>query len=145
MVSGTTRSGGVTRRQGLVVRAIAAAVVFVLSGGQALGALHQLLIPHQICAEHGHFVHGSDAAGLPTGAKSAEKTAVSSLPGPESHEHHDCCLAARSRDERSVLSAQSVTIGSAEPETQELLDAGLSPTPSGRSILLFAPKQSPPA
>lgn len=128
------------------IRALAAAVILMLAGGPALGALHQLLTPHRICAEHGHFVHGrGEASGSLASSKGAEKPAVSSESGPESHEHHDCCLAARSRDERAVLLAESPTIEAAALEAQQPHAEGASTALSGPSILSFAPKQSPPA
>jgi hypothetical protein len=143
MLSGV-RSAGVTMRHR--IRALAAAVILILAGGQALGALHQLLVPHEICAEHGHFVHGQgEASGSLGSTKGAEKPAISSSSGPESHEHHDCCLAARSRDERAVVPVASLTIEVAALAAQQPVADDASTPLSGRSILSFAPKQSPPA
>jgi hypothetical protein len=136
------RALGPLSRFGAALRVLAAALTIVLLSAQGASALHELLVPHRVCAEHGHRVHGSaldHASAAPrTGA------APAALPGTaDSEDHEHCALAARPEQtgltlQRAPSSELARVADFARRSTErELLRAG-------PPLLLVAPKQSPP-
>jgi hypothetical protein len=132
------------RRPLQALRALAAAVTLLLLAGQALATLHQLIVPHQLCAEHGHLVHAKrSSARTPSSEQPLGELAQ---PGArDSDEHAHCSLAVRREERRCVLGNATASV-SAPSECSASTPALERAAPSaGPPLLLLAPKQSPPS
>ena len=126
----------------LALRALAAAVTLSLLGGQALGTLHQLLVPHQLCAEHGHLVHANRPA-----AKALSRTPKGprlETAASDGDEHAHCALAFRRSEFSSVVRISDGAVVAPPPSSVPLSACGLVELSAGPPLLSLAPKQSPP-
>jgi len=131
-------------RPAAALRALAALLVALLLLAQGASALHELLVPHRVCAEHGHRVHG-DAVLVRSFQASRAGAVPAAIPGsaaePEAHEH--CALPARPQQNGLRLERPSI-VELARVVHFSRLPAERTPLCVGPPILLVAPKQSPP-
>ncbi len=113
------------------------ALVFV--GSQLAQLAHLVVVPHAVCPEHGHVVHGSEAGaespsdGLSLGAAQVE------------HDHDTCLLQAVPRQTGLVSGAAA---GSPPPTPAAATPEPLIPVLATRAtegLYRLAPKQGPPA
>ena len=126
------------------LRVLAAMIVAALLVTQTSSALHELLVPHRVCAEHGHRIHAGEASdwGFDAPARGRGPGVGADLT-EESDQHHHCAPPARPEPAALLLQRATdailapITGGRALAATRVLVHAG--PT-----ILLYAPKQSPP-
>ncbi len=131
-------------RPASALRALAAVLVALLLLAQGASALHELLVPHRVCAEHGHRVHGN-AASVGSFQVSRAGGLPVAIPGsaaePEAHEH--CALPAR--PQQTGVCLEHPSIGElARVLHFSRLPVERAPLRAGPPILLVAPKQSPP-
>ena len=127
------------------LRWLAATLGAALLLTQLSSALHELLVTHRVCAEHGHRIHASDAAGpnfdRPAGVRGP---AAGTSRGADS-EHHEHC-AAPARPDSAGVQLQRAAVAMLAPIAGKALAAPARVSVvAGPSILLVAPKQSPPA
>ena len=126
------------------LRALAAFVALLLSGGSVAQAAHFLLIPHAICAEHGELVEVDNQAQSHHEAHAASPSVAVSEHGAADAGHDHCEVLARSERELSLPPVASVEVP-AEPRSLEVAPAPSEP--SARAALPqldVAPKTSPP-
>jgi hypothetical protein len=119
------------------VRVRAALLVAALVGAGASEALHEGLVRHVRCAEHGEWVHATDAraaVGVAPGA-----AAVAGVERGEPHDHEHCA-----RD--VVMAADEVRSPAPErcPAGAEVAARARAARPA-IDVLSVAPKASPPA
>jgi hypothetical protein len=112
------------------------AVIFV--AGQLGGAVHNLLVSHVVCLEHGEVIHSSAA---PERQPASPHRGVAASP-VRGHEH-DVCLIALHRRERVAQTAPAVASAPAPADRSPI---ALAVVASAKSTRLFelAPKTSPP-
>jgi hypothetical protein len=130
------------RPRRIALRALAAALTLLLLGGQALATLHQLVVPHRLCAEHGHLIHAE---------KPAARSEYRSTQGPlvqtgsrDGDEHGHCALAVRRDELRSaVLLSNEACVSPPIIALATKLFARVEPS-AGPPLFELAPKQSPP-
>lgn len=117
-----------------------------LLGAQGLlPALHQSLVSHRLCAEHGELVeaHESHAAVEVHAADAApgpEALAIQSVPGSDHDEHCDCVLGVFLTS-GGATRGDGTAVASPGVLAPELAHAEAFAT---AEILSFAPKLSPP-
>ena len=131
----------------LFCRQIAAAVAALLLAASPLTeALHTLLVPHTLCAEHGEVVHLEDEAG-PLAASSSSNDGVafeaSDAGQKAGHEHCPVVLdglrrLAPQHAAGSLLLPAPIATGTCAVESLSLPHANVE-------LTLLAPKTSPPA
>jgi hypothetical protein len=121
------------------VAAFALVALFVL--GQGALFAHQMLVPHQACAEHaGELIHVAQSQPAP----------VSDVPvwltgQPPSTPHgHDHCLAFTSRRQDAAVAPQKLAAATTVEHAPILVPRSREPEVSRARLLLFAPKSSPP-
>jgi hypothetical protein len=135
-----------TRRQQQPAIAVLAAWLCLFL--QASGLAHGLLVRHSFCAEHGELIHPSEArSGSAAFAPASGKAAVEAQRSRAEavHEHEHCAVFAHRRDALAA-GAEARWVAVSPPAGQ--LAAALSAAqfqPPARSLLLLAPKTSPPA
>ena len=127
-------------RQCMAVLAAICATVTV--GGQALGTLHYVVVRHVVCAEHGELIHESASVHQAARTQSGPDAALRASSAAHAHDH--CGLLARANDERPALATASAVSPSPNFAYTSLSDS-VELVRSSADILLFAPKQSPPA
>lgn len=112
---------------------------------QLSSALHFAVESHEICAEHGDWVHADSgvALGGAHGVSNAEALdAISPAAGSEDH-GHDHCTAVSSRELEARAPLTEVAVSLASYATDSLHGPWVdAPSPAG--IYAFAPKTSPP-
>ena len=112
------------------------AVIFV--AGQLGGAVHNLLVSHVVCLEHGDVIHSSAVA---------ERVPVSPHRGiaasPVRGHEHDVCLIALHRRDRVAQTAPAMALAPAPAQRPQSAPPRVVPPPSARRFEL-APKTSPP-
>ena len=124
-------------------RVVALAFGVLLMGGQLLNSLHELLVPHEVCAEHGQLVHVSLDEPVSPEHSPDGSVGISAMPG-EQHSHEHCVLAARSGDdELAAPAAASGELVDAVPEASTVA-AWSAATHGSDDVIALAPKQSPP-
>jgi hypothetical protein len=118
----------------------------LLLAGHGSIALHTVLIPHGVCSEHGETIH-ADSAAEPRTARSATAVGSASVAPAEagaSHGHDHCWLV--TRDQTRTFAPKRVTSVVPPTMSSESEPAWRAAAPMKRQlILLFSPKQSPPA
>ena len=127
------------------LRVLALALTAALVLTQTSSALHELLVPHRVCAEHGHRIHaGQTASPRVDRPDGSQGPAARSHRAAESDHHEHCAPPARPEPGGLPLLRAVVAMlapigqGSAFATTRVVVHAG-------PAILLVAPKQSPPA
>jgi hypothetical protein len=131
-------------RSAVSLRALAAVLVTALLLAHASNALHELLVPHRVCAEHGHRVHANEAPeGAALGTPRVRGPAASPERAAEPVHHEHCAPPARPEGAtapplRTKIATLAPIVGKAPAATARLA------VRAGPSILLIAPKQSPP-
>jgi hypothetical protein len=113
--------------------------VLVVALGPIAALAHEVVVPHRVC-EHGQRVHADDAGD----ESSAGDDSHDPKPSRDSERHHHCDLASSARQLATGV------VGVAVPpaliaEVSPALDAPTRDGKSSLSLLLFAPKTSPPA
>ena len=118
------------------------ALVALFAVGQGALFVHQLLVPHQACAEHGgELIHVANSRATPL----FDAAAWLAAPAPASPHGHDHCLAFTSRRTElgPVIQSSTATV-SVEPAAVVRPEPGHAAL--ARDVLLrLAPKSSPPA
>jgi hypothetical protein len=130
-------------------RYLAGAFVALAVVGQFATLAHLALVPHEVCPEHGEFIH-TDANGNGFAQHFSQNLANSAalLQASESpsaaHGHEHCDVAAHRRESLVVRAYTSVVIWqSAQAITFALPDS--QPRFVARGVIAYAPKASPPA
>ena len=131
-------------RRRVAFRALATALAVLLLGGQALSLLHEIIVPHEVCAEHGELVHSSSHALAGVSRHAQPVNSISASNAPQAHEHDHCTVATRRVEQLAApleqstyhIAIDSITAGIGEAETASAV---------GPPLLQLAPKQSPPA
>lgn len=120
------------------VAGLTLAALFVL--GQGALFAHQLLVPHQACAEHGgELIHvGSSPAPL------FDAAAWLAAPAPAAPHGHDHCLAFTSRRAELGPAIQSSTASVCVDGAAVAARQGRHPAVAREVLLRLAPKSSPP-
>lgn len=110
--------------------------------GNVGAALHQLLVAHKVCAEHGEAVHGDGSRALPDVA--ADSRAVESALAAEAPDGHGHCGLSFNRRERFSLAPETSRCGKALASACSALVPAAKHQPRGVAALRLAPKTSPP-
>jgi len=119
-----------------------ATAVALLLVASFVGRLHEALVPHRICAEHGESIEVARAGSPPQQAPSGPKVVGSSKSRESLHEHCDLVLLGRAK-QVLVLPWMPTGLALSEQEREWIASTG-SPEASV-PLLLLAPKHSPPA
>jgi hypothetical protein len=123
---------------------LAPVVALIVAVAPALASLHRALVPHLIC-EHGDLIEVAAEQPSPESSsfEQGQRTPrITSNSAGEVHRHDHCLLAALGRAvsaaprNRAVFLLRSVS---------QVLRTHSAEPPFQHSILLFAPKTSPPA
>jgi hypothetical protein len=126
------------------IRVLAALSICLLGAQGLLPSLHQSLVSHRICEEHGELVeaHDSHAGALEHAAEepSALETAVRAV-GESDHEDHCDCVLGTFVSSGAALQGDSVSFANAGSVAFKIARADAVAT---AEILSFAPKLSPP-
>lgn len=129
---------------------VASIVCVALALGHVLGLVHEGLVSHAVCAEHGeaiHARHGAAPAAAPALALSAAAAGVSltadAREASAGHAHEHCaCLS--QRRERLVLAPAIVAVHGLQFSKVTLPSGRDSALAGGIRPVLIAPKGSPP-
>ena len=131
------------------VRLLAALAICLLGAQGVLPSLHQTLVSHRICAEHGELVeaHHSDGAAQIRAAAAASAapeaaSAVRVAAESDHDEHCDCALGAFLSGSEARR-ADAIVL--AAPELGPVSKVVAANAAARPEILSFAPKLSPPA
>ena len=121
--------------------ALAIALLVVVSLG---GRLHEALVPHTICAEHGEPVELSAAVSTRTAPDSDARTLrlVDSKSHATSHEH---CVLVLLGKTKGLLATRIVSVAMAASSPRESVRWTSADHEQSIPLLLLAPKHSPPA
>ncbi|HEY3494425.1 MAG TPA: hypothetical protein VGK73_07060 [Polyangiaceae bacterium] len=136
------RTGKKARGQ-LLLGALAAFAVWLVAGAHVASTLHFALVSHRICAEHGALEHGHEAEAEHAQPKAPAHAALQS--GSDEAEHEHCPLIARPHEELALAAPARFEIASAPRAAPSPVQRASAPAPARDALLLFAPKQSPPA
>lgn len=125
---------------------LAALSICLLGAQGVLPALHQSLVSHRVCAEHGELIEAHASDGAPdahAAPESSDRGAASarSVAADQHDDHCDCVLGAflTGSDGRS---ADTPLLSSPGPGAiSKIAAADVAAT---REVLAFAPKLSPP-
>lgn len=125
------------------LKALAALLVVLLVGSQLLAALHQLLVRHEVCAEHGELIHVAAHVETRSASRSAsERSAFVAARAGHAHDH--CAVLASAHEKRASVARTDTTIAAAPIAPRvSVLATGAEPR-GGIDVLSVAPKQSPP-
>jgi hypothetical protein len=121
--------------------ALAIALLLAASFG---GKLHEALVPHSICAEHGEPVELSAAVSSQTAPDSDAHTPrlVDSKSHATSHQHCELVLLGKTK---GLLAPSIVTVARAASTPRESVRWTSADHETSVPLLLLAPKHSPPA
>jgi len=128
--------------------ALAIALVLVVSFARSV---HEAVVPHSICAEHGESVElapGTGAPALPADAHHPhrESTDPRVVDSPENraedHEHCDLAVLGRTKE---LFQQQPAQAPAATSAPRVLAQHGTASGELSVPLLLLAPKHSPPA
>jgi hypothetical protein len=126
------------------IRVLAALSICLLGAQGLLPSLHQSLVAHRICEEHGELVEAHDSHGgaLEHAAEepSALETAVRAA-GESDHDEHCDCVLGTFVSGGAALQGDSVSLASPGVVALKLASADAVAT---AEILSYAPKLSPP-
>jgi len=117
-----------------------ALVAWLVAGTHLASTLHFALISHRICAAHGELEH-AHAHAVPS-ANDSTTTAAWRDSGEAEHEH--CTLAGTPREELSLAAPARFAIAPAPRVETTSIARAKAKHPARATLLLFAPKQSPP-
>jgi hypothetical protein len=110
------------------------AVIFV--AGQLGGAVHNLLVLHVTCLEHGEVIHSTAAP------EAASPLGGVALRAERAHEHDVCLVALHRRDQAQQAAPQAV-VAPAQPEVREAAPP-ITAAEARDPLFRLAPKTSPP-
>jgi|SRR6185503_6976081 len=121
--------------------ALAIALLLAASFG---GKLHEALVPHALCAEHGEPVELSAPVATRTVPDSIAHTprVVDSKSHATSHGHCELVLLGKTK---GLLATRIVTVARAPSSPRELVRWTSADHETSVPLLLLAPKHSPPA
>ena len=120
-----------------------ALVACLLVGAQLTSALHFVLVPHELCAEHGTFEHTAEHA--PRVRHSAPRHGTSIDSSASTSAHEECQLLARRGDRLAVVPRTELAFLRLPLATERRLPPTATAAYCAADLLLIAPKQSPPA
>lgn len=130
------------------IRALAALSLCLLGGQGLLPSLHQSLVSHRVCAEHGELVEAHDphgaAATLASGDSSAAQDGELTFRGvaESDHDEHCGCVLGTFLSGSEARRTDALVLGAVElGATSKVAAADVAASPE---ILAFAPKLSPP-
>ena len=132
-------------RRRVAFRALATALAVLLLGGQALSALHEIIVPHEVCAEHGERVHGSSHAVASISKHAQPANSISTSDTPEAHEHDHCTVVIRRVEQLAAPGDHSTFLIAIDSTLASKIGKPRAPRAVGPALLQLAPKQSPPA
>jgi len=128
-----------------LTRSTALALALLCLAGQAFTLLHLVLVRHVTCPEHGELIHPSELRrGEAADRYQPGATAIDVAAAPTAH-RHDHCPATSLRRERAAVARPGHSIradgacAAAVPTRHDI------PPATQVSLLLLAPKSSPPA
>jgi hypothetical protein len=123
-----------------LVRILLAAFIAALLLGDVFRGLHLLHARHVLCPEHGELVDAEEAISW----ENAGPGRAEALPGGDaSHHHEHCGLAAAPSRSAGLFVASAAPCIHGSPSVVAPVPARATPV-LGRSVLTYAPKQSPP-
>lgn len=131
---------------------MALCVALLCLGTQLSSTLHALVVPHEVCAEHGELVHGergqsghapahAPVAAAPTQVAGATVQASDSETASHAHDH--CTSACQRRDALHVRAPRSLLPLTASSKLAVKL--ALPARAATSALFSLAPKTSPPA
>jgi hypothetical protein len=131
-------------RRGRALRAGGGLLAALLALAPASSVLHNLVVRHGTCAEHGEPVDLTAAAAAPDADWSHAAATAHLAPGAPAaeHEHEHCAVAAHARENASPP-RPTVTLLSPPALATETIP--LPVLTHGPAPLLLAPKHSPPS
>ena len=106
------------------------------------GRLHEALVPHVLCAEHGESVELPSGASTCTAGSDAREHIDSSKGHARGHEHCDLALLGRTKN---LLPTHIAPVARSASDSREPLTRTSASHESSVPLLLLAPKHSPPA
>ena len=141
----TQASDSASRRGELARRVCVGGLASALVLFQLVGLAHYFLVAHEICLEHGEFLHSHRAAGshAPEFVSNAGAAlAGANAGGPGAFEHEHCSVFLRRRNP----ALPGPTLGGVEPQAAAVQEAApvSGDAPSAVAVLFVAPKSSPP-
>lgn len=130
----------------LFLRRIAASVAALLLLSSPLSeALHTVLVPHAICAEHGEVVHLQGVRGAVSDPSATDANPRFESDGVAAESGHEHCpvVAASSRNSTARGNAEALLLPAVLDSECTRLDVAARPD-SSLELVLLAPKTSPP-
>jgi len=135
-------SRNTTRR---VVRLGCVLLVGVVLAGHVGAVLHQSLVQHAVCSEHGEATHGDVVAKPGAAERVVAHASYDGIPASAADDDHEHCLLALTRRDAAVA-ARSHDTTLAPPQAAKLATVlETSPAHAPIATLRLAPKSSPPA
>jgi hypothetical protein len=126
------------------LRWLALTLVAALLVTQMSSVLHELLVSHRVCAEHGHRIHANGTAEPGLDRQVSDRGPAAESSRAADSDHHDHCTAP-ARPEPTGVSLLRAAVATLAPIADEDRVAPERVTfDAGPSLLLIAPKQSPP-
>jgi hypothetical protein len=135
---------------------VALGLAIVCVGGQLSGFAHLLLIRHATCSEHGELIHADEVGqgGRHATERADPATKSSDEPGAPAyvagtadstgaHGHDHCPIAAHQRHQSALAGSSVVVSFEAHASRTAIVSQPAVRVP--QLVLLFAPKNSPPA
>lgn len=142
--SQTSTRARVGLRFQLVLRQIAAtAAVLLLVASPLAEALHAVLVPHAICAEHGEVVHAHGASSASAQPDGAVPSIDADATAQESSHGHCTIIAERSRQIAPPNASEAWLLPALRAQAEPFVTRAARASTS-LELTLLAPKTSPP-
>lgn len=129
-----TAAGG-PQYQGLV-RSLRFLLAVIFVAGQLGGAVHNLLVLHVTCLEHGEVIHSTAAP------EAASPLGSVAMRAERAHDHDVCLVALHRRDQAQQAVPQAI-VAPAQREGREIT-APITIAQARDPLFRLAPKTSPP-
>jgi hypothetical protein len=126
------------------LRWLALALVATLLVTQTSSVLHELLISHRVCAEHGHRIHANGTAERGLDGRASDRGPTAESSSAADSDHHEHCVAPARPEPTGVSLLRAAVATLALIADEELVAPARAAFDAGPSLLLVAPKQSPP-
>jgi hypothetical protein len=123
-----------------LMRVGALALVAATLVGQLSSYLHLLAVRHVTCAEHGELVEVSSSSDGSTHGHAG----ACIRQGAEAESHHDHCVIASFRRERSTTGSERSGLVLPQDHERRILERSVVGLHSPIDLILLAPKNSPP-
>jgi hypothetical protein len=136
-----------TQRAAQVRRACVGGLASALVLLQCVGLAHSLLVTHELCPEHGEFLHvyggGAGSRVLALDSTDHDVVSASVARGARENEHEHCSVFLHQR----TRALAGPTLGATELHVAAALRAAppAAEVRASIAVLFFAPKNSPPS